>query len=167
MPLPAETVACFIRRCYLNAHSCPRPHAYTHFWYRPSKIQKISNPKIHVVSKGWSKACCHMLSISYRDIYLFTKRTENIYSNPICGYLWGPGRGTSVLSKVSQFFCKNNIISNFIMIMLLTFKNTEMTRVTDVILLIERAKFSLYEEGIEWRGISHQETLLEAGSSRR
>lgn len=90
-----------------------------------------------------------MLSISYRDIYLFTKRTENIYSNPICGYLWGPGRGTSVLSKVSQFFCKNNIISNFIMIMLLTFKNTEMTRVTDVILLIERAKFSLYEEGIE------------------
>ena len=59
---------------------------------------------------------------------------------------WYVGIRKGVFSFIQgvPIFCKN-IISNFTMIMLLTFKDTETTRVTDTILLIDRAKFSLYE----------------------
>ena len=84
-----------------------------------------------------------MLPISYRDIYVFTKKknTKAIFK-PDMWLPLGIRKGDFSFIQGVPIFCKN-IISNFIMITLLTFKNTETTRGTDVILLIDRAKCSL------------------------
>ena len=61
----------------------------------------------------------------------------------------GDGEGRLQPYPRCPIFGKNSIISNFIRDTLLTSKNTETTRVTDIIFLIYRAKFSLQEEGID------------------
>lgn len=129
------------------------------------KSRNFQIPKHTYVLKDLPKTCCHLFYTSYGDIYVFTrKRTWRIYSNLIW-YVVTSGDGEGRLQPYPRcpIFGKNSIISNFIRDTLLTSKNTETTRVTDIIFLIYRAKFSLYEEGIDWREDLHQETYWNQG----